>query len=197
MVDRARTVQFFGISGAGKGTQASLLKDFFVRESDLEVLHMEMGERLRGLAAAGGPAAERITDIQRSGRLVPEFIPSHVLTTFFFNEFTGGEHLVFEGMRRLRQADVLDEALAFYDRADYDVIVIELSREAAYERLKLRGRADEAKESAIQARFDWYEKETIPAIEMLEKRGRAIHRIDGSPSIEEIHRTILNVLHLS
>lgn len=197
MIDTARTVQFFGISGAGKGTQAVLLKDFLVRDSDVEVLHMEMGERLRGLASSGSAAARRIAEIQKEGRLVPEFIPSHVLTTFFFNEFSGSEHLILEGMRRMQQVDVLDEALVFYDRADYDVIAIELSREDAYERLKLRNRADEAKEAAIQSRFEWYEKETRPAILELERRGRKIHRIDGRPPIEEIHRAILQVLKLA
>lgn len=197
MIDTPRTVQFFGISGAGKGTQASLLKDYFVRESDIDVLHMEMGERLRGLASSGSAAARRIAEIQKSGKLVPEFIPSHVLTTFFFNEFSGTEHLVLEGMRRLQQVEVLDEALLFYDRADYAVVVIEISREEAYNRLKLRGRADEAKEAAIQARFDWYERETKPAIQALQERGRRVHHIDGTASIEEIHRAILQELQLS
>lgn len=197
MNDRARTVQFFGISGAGKGTQAALLKDVLTRDSDLDVLHLEMGERLRGVAAGGGPTAQRITELQKAGRLVPEFIPSHVVTTFFFNEFTGTEHLIFEGMRRLQQVNVLDEALSFYDRADYDVVVIELSREDAHERLKMRGRADEAKEAAILSRFEWYERETLPAIAELEKRGRKVHRIDGRPSIEEIHHAILKALNVS
>lgn len=191
------TVVFFGIQGSGKGTQASLLEDFLVRNSDENVLRLEMGERLRGFAAGSGESNKRVNAVVSAGKLLPAFIPSHVITTFFLNEFTGTEHLIFDGVaRRVEQSTVLDDALVFYDRADYQVISLDLTEEEARTRMALRHRNDDA-ERQIQQRFEWYYKETVPALEELKRRGRTVHHVDGLPSIEEIHKSVLTVLGLA
>jgi len=193
---RPMTVVFFGIQGAGKGTQASLLEDFLVRNSDDNVLRLEMGERLRGFAAGSSEANKRVNATMSAGGLLPAFIPSHMMTSFFLTEFTGGEHLIFDGVaRRVEQSMVLDDALAFYDRSDYQVVTLELSEEEANRRMRLRHRDDDAS-AQIAKRFEWYRSETIPALEELRNRGRTIHTVDGHPSIEEIHKSVLAVLGL-
>lgn len=195
-IERPMTVVFFGIQGSGKGTQASLLEDFLVRNSDENVLRLEMGERLRGFASGSGEANKRVNAVMSAGKLLPAFIPSHMITTFFLNEFTGAEHLIFDGVaRRKEQSIVLDDALVFYDRADYQVVSLDLSEEEARARMALRHRSDDA-ERQIQQRFEWYYKETVPALEELKRRGRAVHHVDGSPPIEEIHKNVLVVLGL-
>lgn len=195
-LERPLTVVFFGIQGSGKGTQASLLEDFLVRNSDENVLRLEMGERLRGFASGSGESNKRVNAVMSGGGLLPAFIPSHVITSFFLNEFSGREHLLFDGVaRRIEQATVLDDALAFYDRIDYDVIQIDLPMEDARARMALRHRDDDA-EVQIQKRFEWYEKETVPALAELKRRGRKVHVIDGRPGIEEIHQEVLRMLGL-
>lgn len=191
------TVVFFGIQGSGKGTQASLLEDFLVRNSDENVLRLEMGERLRGFAAGSGEANKRVSNIMSAGGLLPAFIPSHIMTSFFLSEFTGSEHVIFDGVaRRIEQSAVLDDALSFYERADYHVVTLDLPEDEAHRRMALRHRDDDA-EAQIRARFEWYKTETIPALEELRKRGRTIHTVDGRPSIEEIHQNVLAVLGLA
>ena len=194
---RPMTVVFFGIQGSGKGTQASLLEDFLVRNSDDNVLRLEMGDRLRCFASGSGEANKRVGAIMKGGGLLPAFIPSHMMTSFFLTEFTGTEHLIFDGVaRRIEQSMVLDDALTFYGRSDYHVITLELSEEEANRRMQLRHRSDDA-ETQIRKRFEWYKSETIPALEELKRRGRTVHAVDGHPSIEEIHKNVLAVLGLS
>ena len=154
-----------------------------------------MGERLRGFAAGNSDASRRVKGVMESGKLLPAFVPSHMMTTFFLGEFTGFEHLIFDGVaRRIEQSSVLDDALVFYDRTDYQVISLELSFNDAHERLRLRGRSDEADEVKIKSRFAWYESEVLPALHELEKRGRKVHRIDARPAIEVIHKNVLTAL---
>lgn len=194
---RPMTVVFFGIQGAGKGTQASLLDDFLTRNNDDNVLRLEMGERLRGFAAGSAEANKRVNTIMSAGDLLPAFIPSHMMTSFFLTEFTGNEHLIFDGVaRRIEQSMVLDDALTFYDRSDYQVITLDLSEEEARRRMQLRHRNDDAS-AQIEKRFEWYKSETLPALEELRRRGRTVHSVDGHPSIEDIHKQVLAVLGLS
>lgn len=194
---RPLTVVLFGIQGSGKGTQAALLEDFLVRNSDEQVLRLEMGERLRGFASGSGEPNKRVDAVMKAGKLLPAFIPSHLMTTFFLTEFTGSEHLIFDGVaRRIEQSAVLDDALVFYDRADYHVISFDLSEEEARKRMALRHRNDDAAEQ-IKKRFEWYYSETVPALEELARRGRSVHHINGHPSIEEIHKNVLAALGLA
>jgi adenylate kinase len=191
------TAVFFGPSGAGKGTQASLLADFLERNSDLGVLRFETGERLRGFGAGSGEAGRRVSKMINEGRLAPEFLPSHLITTFLLQEFTGTEHLIIDGMRRINQVMVLDEALAFYERTDYVAIVLDLPAEEAVGRLHIRGRSDDMSDEKIRRRLAWYTEETLPAIEAMRERGRRIIHVDGRQSIEAIHQEILRDLGLA
>ena len=195
-IERPMTVVFFGIQGSGKGTQAMLLEEFLVRNSDENVLRLEMGERLRGFAAGSGEANKRVNTVMSGGGLLPAFIPSHIMTSFFLNEFTGCEHLILDGVaRRIEQASILDDALSFYDRLDYQIISLQLSEEEAKRRMQLRHRDDDAEEK-IRKRFEWYKSETLPALDELNRRGRTTHLVDGHPSIEDIHQKVLSVLGL-
>lgn len=198
LLEKPLTVIFFGIQGSGKGTQASLLSDFIERNSDLGIARIEMGERLRGFAAGNGKANKLVSETMNAGGLLPGFIPDYMLTSFFLQELSGDEHIILDGVaRKVSQAVVTDEALTFFGRSDYHAVVLELSHEDATERLRLRGRSDDKSDKQIQERLMGFERDTVPAIQELERRGKTIHRLDGRPSIEEIHHEVLRVLKLS
>lgn len=192
------TVVFFGIQGSGKGTQASMLAAHLERNSDVGVLSIEMGERLRGFASGSGFASKRVGEYLEEGKLLPAFVPDYILATFLLKEFSGTEHLIFDGVgRKVLQTIIMDEALAFLGRPNYQVIVLDLPKEDAIQRLLLRERSDDSTDEQIQARLKGYELETIPAIQELSNRGREIHHVDARPNPEEIHQSVLRTLGLS
>src|SRR5258708_5333408 len=81
------TIAFFGISGSGKGTQASLLIDFLKeRDPKKQVARAEMGNFLRGFAKEEGYLSNKVNDILLSGGLVPSFLAIYMLTDYFNKE---------------------------------------------------------------------------------------------------------------
>ncbi|MAJ97355.1 MAG: hypothetical protein CMI56_01935 [Parcubacteria group bacterium] len=194
---KAKTVLFFGPSGAGKGTQVELLKEHLKKQSERKMVYIEMGGLLRGMVARGDLTGKLTNEIISNGRLMPSFMPIYLMTQYLVDHFTGQEHIVADGVtRREGQARAFDDAMVFYGREDYEVVSIELSSEKIIERLLARGRNDDSEEK-IQRRIDWYNKDVLPALGVMEGRGRTIHRIDGAPEVEEVHQEILKALELT
>jgi adenylate kinase len=197
-VEQPCAVVFFGISGAGKGTQADLLaRHLNAVDPTRGVLRVEQGALLRARASCDDEIGKRVATIIASGKLVPNFVATSLLADYVSEHFSSASHFVFDGVARYDlQARMFDELMVFFDRATYKVIVLELSAEDAKKRLALRGRSDEATDEQMQNRFRWYTENTLPAIEILEKEGRKVHRIDASLSIDQIHKTVLDILTL-
>lgn len=192
------TVVFFGISGAGKGTQADLLERFLTdKDSGRGVVRAEMGALLREFFKTGTPLAKRAQAVVDNGGLLPSFMPIYMLTARLNPSFQGTEHLILDGVcRRPAQSEMVDEIVRFYGRDNLQAIMLELSPQTARERLSARGRVDDASEEVMAKRFAWYQEHVVPAAETLEKSGWKIHRIDGGEDIQEVHKEILSRLGL-
>jgi len=197
-VVHAKAVVFFGISGAGKGTQADLLVRHLVAvDPERSVLRADQGALLRARAGQDDELGRRITAIMAAGQLVPNFVATNLLAEYVSRHYSSEAHFVFDGVARYDlQALMFDELMVFFDRPDYTIIVLELAVEEARNRLARRGRSDEATEEQTRNRFRWWLEETVPAIAMLEKKGRKVHRIDGSLPVEQVHKMILQSLAL-
>lgn len=191
------TVLFFGPSGAGKGTQIQLLMDALAKRSAAPIVYVEMGALLREQVAGGGHSADITNSIISTGGLMPGFMPIYLMTKRLVEKFTGVEHIIADGVvRRTSQAEAFDEAMHFYGRPSYDVIVLELSEESTLKRLLARGRNDDTEEG-IRRRIAWYKSEVEPALSVLAEKGARIHRISGEPAPEEVHQDILAALNLA
>ena len=192
-------VVFFGISGAGKGTQADLLaRHLSARTPKHGVLRVDQGALLRLRAAQDDELGRRVRAILAAGALVPNFVATSLLADYVSNNFSSSSHFIFDGVARYQlQAQMFDELMVFFDRPNYAIIVLELSLEEAKKRLALRGRSDEASEEQTRNRFRWWSEKTVPAIEMLEKKGRKVFRIDGALPVEQVHRAVLQRLDLA
>jgi adenylate kinase len=156
-----------------------------------------MGALLREQVAEGGCTAGLTNAIISTGGLMPGFMPIYLMTKRLVEKFTGTEHIIADGVvRRTSQAEAFDEAMRFYGRPDYHVIVLELSEASTLARLLARGRNDDT-EDGIRRRIGWYKAEVEPALAVLESKGAHIHRIDGEPSAEDVHQAICATLNLS
>ena len=192
-----KTVVFFGISGAGKGTQIHLLRKF-LEEKDVmrHALHFDMGVGLREMAQTPTMLALKVKKIMAEGGLVPSFVCSYALTDFLSKYFRSDDHLLIDGTpRRVAQASALDAELAFYDRPDYEIVSFEISEESARKRMAGRRRADDT-DQAIQGRINFFNEHVIPALELLKSRGRIVHHINAEGTPEEVNREVLKVLKL-
>lgn len=185
------TVLFFGPSGAGKGTQVQMLIDALKSREDRGVVYVEMGALLREQVAEGGYTADLTNDVISHGKLMPGFMPIYLMTKRLVEQFTGTQHIIADAVvRRISQAEAFDDAMQFYGRAPYHVVVLELSEESIVKRLLARGRNDDTEEK-IRRRIGWYKDEVIPALEVLKERGAIVHTIDGEPDMDTIHQNIL------
>ena len=192
------TAVFYGISGAGKGTQAKLLVKYLELEAVTPnpALYIETGEALRGFIRTEGHTQKLASEFLSKGMLLPSFLPIYLWVSALVEQFSGTEHIILDGTaRREAEAYVLDSALAFYDRSDYHVFVLEISDEVALDRLRARARPDDkGNEAGMQSKLAWYKENVVPCIDAFEKMGKAVHRINGDQSIEAIHRDILVAL---
>jgi len=185
---------FYGISGSGKGTQAKLLIEYLQKnDPSREVIYIETGARIRSfIADTSGHTRDMVKNILDKGGLLPEFIPIWLWSNLLVTKFTGKEHLVLDGVSRWpHESPIVDAALKFYGFEELNVILINVSREWARSRLKERKRYDDD-EAEINRRFDWYEKNTKPAVDYFrDKPSVSIIEINGEQEIEAVHREII------
>ena len=84
--------------------------------------------------------------------------------------------------------------MKFYGRTDVKIIYIELGKEEAIKRMKLRGRSDDTDEG-IANRFDEYINNVIPSMNYFkDKEGYSIYTINGNQTIQEVHQEIISKL---
>ncbi|MDP3726589.1 MAG: nucleoside monophosphate kinase [bacterium] len=193
-----KTIIFFGPSGSGKGTQASLLKEYLKqKDSKQEVIYVETGDRFRKFIESDTHTSALTKDTLAHGGLLPEFLPIWIWTGFFIDNIKGGEHLILDGLaRRVPEAPVLDGALRFYNREKPDVILLDVSDAEAFSRLKKRGRHDD-NDKEIKIRLDWYKTDVELAIAFFRENSYYnFHDINGEQTVSEIHKEIITKLNL-
>lgn len=194
-----QTVIFFGPSGAGKGTQARLLTEYFRKnDQNRDTFYFGTGESVRKFVQENDNySSARIREIVNSGRLFPSFIPIWLWSDFLIKRYTESAHLVLDGMRRLLEVTVLDGTLSFYNRKDTQVIVLNVSRDWSLKRMKERGRSDDMNEKEVDNRLSWYRDEVVPAINFFrENPSYKVHDIEGEQTIEAVHQDIKRALNL-
>ncbi len=189
-----QTFIFFGTSGSGKGTQASMLKEFLEKtDTEKNVLYLETGQKMREFAEQDTFTGKKTKEILLAGGLMPEFLPVLVWAQFFVENVNGNEHIILDGVsRREHEAVIIDSVMKFYDRQNPTVIFLEVSPEWATDKMEKRGRGDD-REEEIKNRLSWYEKNVLPAINHF--RDNPYYRfisINGEQSIEEVYQEILN-----
>lgn len=194
-----KTVIFIGPQGSGKGTQIAKL-DEVLHQTDptRQVVDIQTGRRFRALAAKSeGYTEEHVAATLNSGVLQPLFLSVNLWADAMREHVDDECHLLIDGFPRIvREARVLETALAFYSRGKLDIINLDTPEVVVRERMEGRGRHDDTAES-IEARLKWYREEVLPVIEYYRERNNTtVHDIDGTLTIDGVHESILGALDI-
>jgi len=174
---------FLGIAGAGKGTQAELLADYF-KSSPLST-----GEVLRR-----HKNDEEIQQYLKKGRLVPD----KALLPIIEKEITeaGGahDHVILDGLpRTMSQAKWLVGKINDGTFRLTGVVHFKLSPRVAKERLLNRHRSDDTDE-VIAERFEEYEKNIVPIVDYLRSQNYKVSDIDADQAVEKVSEDVKTTL---
>lgn len=189
MLPKPLTITFLGRSGCGKGTQSKLLMERLKIE-----LYISTGDLARALATKPTLAGKKAAEILKKG----DFLPSWLAYTLWQRELVErlsreDEDIIIDGSPRwLEEVRFLDEVMTWLGRPLPIPVLLDITREEAAKRLKLRGRPDDTEEN-INNRLDWYEKEVVPIIKFYQKQGRLI-RVDGMPSEDKVFKNLTRAL---
>lgn len=192
-MQQPKTYVFFGNVGAGKGTQVELLRKVIESRGE-KVVYISPGAEYRKILSTGSYTGSIVKEIMDKGQLVPEFVTSAVYMEALIKGLEADSYLITDGYpRHIDQSRVFLDSLTFYRRPMAEIIYIEVSKEEAIRRMKLRARSDDT-DSGIAERFNVYEESVLPAIKLLEDEGCIKHTINGEQSIEAVHEDIKKIL---
>jgi len=187
------TFIIIGRSGSGKGTQVDLLKEYMhTNAPEARQFHLYTGDEFRAFIKGDGYSSTLARAIAEEGGLQPSFLAIHMWSKKLTAEFNGEEQLFIDGSpRTYTESLALDSAFEFYGRTKRFVIVIDVSKEEATERLLSRGRTDDTRE-AVEERVSWFDTTVVPALTYF-KDNNDYHcfTIDGEQSIEGVHEDIV------
>ena len=143
----------------------------------------------------GSCRATKVKTIIEKGFLQPNFLTISLFSNILISGLKENSTLITDGYpRTIPQSEAFDSMMKFYGRTDVKIIYIELGKEEAIKRMKLRGRSDDTDEG-IANRFDEYINNVIPSMNYFkDKEGYSIYTINGNQTIQEVHQEIISKL---
>lgn len=205
----------FGPPGAGKGTQAQLLR------GRLNVTHISSGDLFRHHLGQGTPLGLRAKEYMNRGELVPDEVTIDIILDKVMS-IPDEDGFILDGFpRNPNQAQVLEEKLSSGSRNLDKVVHIEVSETELLRRLggryicrdcqsphsigkgeadkkcgqcggELYQREDDAP-AAVKKRLEVYNKETTPVLGFYRERGVLVD-ISGDNTVDEVNKQVMAAL---
>ena len=181
----------FGPPGAGKGTQAEVLKEKY------NLKHISTGDVFRyniGNATELGKLAKSYMD---KGHLVPDEVTIEMLQAEV-EKNSDAAGFIFDGFPRTEaQADALDAFLQTKNTQVDAMIALEVDDEILVKRLlergKTSGRKDDANEAVIRNRIRIYYEETAILKKHYQKADR-FYGVNGEGDVDEVTGRLCEVI---
>lgn len=174
-------ILLMGIAGSGKGTQGKMLSDqhrlHLISMGDVLRMYVTGKQRERMLAGGLLDDAEIIKIVDRVLQSIPD-----------------DEEVLMDGFpRTIPQAEWLLEQVKAGRFGLQKAFHLVASREAVKQRLLGRARIDDV-ESAIEKRFEEYQRSTAPLLEWLSGHGVQVINIDAERSPDTVNQDLLKYL---
>ena len=206
----------FGPPGAGKGTQAQLLRD------RLKVSHISSGDLFRCHLGKETALGLRAKEYINKGELVPDDVTLDIILNKIMS-IPDDEGFILDGFPRTpHQADALEKKLAAEARILDKVVHLDVSEPELLRRLGGRyicrscqaphaiGEDEEAKKCdncggelyqrdddapvAVKKRIEVYNAQTIPVLDFYRDRGVLVD-ISGDGTVGEVNKQVLAALN--
>jgi adenylate kinase family enzyme len=192
-----KTIIFISRSGGGKGTQISLLKQYFKENNLGETYQLELGDTFRKFFDENTFASSLAKEITHRGELQPSFLAIWAWSTDLIKNLKPEQHLFIDGTpRKVEEEEILIEALDFFNRKNFTVIYINISRECAFQRMSERKRDDDNVDG-IQKRLNWFDGDVLPVLDAFKKNSNCKYvEVNGENEIDDIHKEILQKLEI-
>jgi adenylate kinase len=186
-----KNIIIFGPPGTGKGTMSQKLSEEF------GFRHISTGDIIRKNQEEKTKIGQLADKIVNSGGLLPDDIVNEMIKQELIDDVTS-KGFIFDGFPRTAgQAKVLDQ---FLNKRGTPVdVVIHLNtprlvvQNRIIERGKTSGRKDDTKE-AFPTRWDAYQKQTMPALQYFEGRGKVVE-VDGDKPIDEVYADFQKIVN--
>lgn len=169
-----------GIAGSGKGTQGKLLAE----TTDYQVI--STGELLREYGS------EDQHRRMHTGELISDEEVTELLDKALTNLADPSKTILDGYPRSVAQSKWLLGQAAEGRFAVQYVLHLKASKEAVKQRMKNRARSDDHDE-AIEARFNEYEKATVPILDYYRNHGLEVVDVDAEQTIEAVQAEILSI----
>jgi len=169
-----------GLAGSGKSTQGQILA------AERGGVWLSAGQVLRDTPN------EEVHEVQRRGELVDDRLTIPLMAEAISQALSEGKEVVLDGYpRTVPQAEWVRDHVA---REIEAVVRIVVPKEELFQRLALRGRADDASCEAIKERFRIVEQNIYTVCEILSEKKVRIINVDGVGTVEEVTQRIREVL---
>lgn len=188
---KMKNLVLFGPPGAGKGTQADVLKEKY------SLMHISTGDVFRYNIKNETELGTLAKSYMDHGDLVPDQVTIDMLKAEV-EKNTDAKGFIFDGFPRTEsQAKALDDFLAEKGEGINGMVAIEVPENLLVERLLKRGetsgRSDDQDESKIRNRFNEYETKTAVLKDYYADQDK-YYGVDGVGSIEEITSRLCEVI---
>lgn len=175
-----------GPPGAGKGTQAKTLSDFW------KIPHISTGDILRHAVSNQTPLGQKAQSFMDRGELVPDQLVVDLIRERLNQQDASGGWILDGFPRNVTQADFLDLLLSEIEQPYDRVVNLEVPDEVLVTRMLGRGRKDDTEET-IRRRLDVYRQQTAPLIDFYSHRNH-LSSVNGNLPMEEVTEELKQIM---